>query len=72
MKIRFVDGEVEVGAGSTVFVPAGVAHTFEANDSRYLIMLTPRILALVGELHKTPDPRTHAEIYRKYESELLE
>jgi hypothetical protein len=43
-------------AGSTVFVPAGVAHTNEAMEgSRYLIILTPRLGALIAELQETPD-----------------
>ena len=72
IKFRFLDGEVEVRAGSTVFIPAGVAHTFETDDARYLIILTPRLLALIRELHETPDSSLHSEVYRKYESELLE
>ena len=48
INFRFLDGEVEVRAGSTVFIPAGVAHTFETDDARYLIILTPR---------PRPDPR---------------
>jgi mannose-6-phosphate isomerase-like protein (cupin superfamily) len=72
LKFRFADHEVEVQAGATVFVPAGVAHTYEATEARYLIILTPRLAALISELQQTPDPPAHAEIYRKYESELLE
>ncbi len=72
MRFRFADQEVEVGAGSTVFVPAGVAHTYTADDARYLIILPPRLRALIEELHQTPDPQAHPALYRKYESALLE
>ncbi len=72
MRFRFADRVIEVPAGSTVFVPAGVAHTYEAADARYLIILTPRLRDLIAELHQSPDPKAHGEIYRKYRSELLE
>jgi mannose-6-phosphate isomerase-like protein (cupin superfamily) len=72
MKFRFADREIEVHAGATVFVPAGVAHTYEAADARYLIILTPRLTDLIAELHRTPDQNAHGEIYRKYRSELLD
>jgi mannose-6-phosphate isomerase-like protein (cupin superfamily) len=72
LHFRFADNEVDVPAGGSVFVPAGVPHTYEAISARYLIVLSPRLSALIGELQRTPDPETHDAIYRKYESELLE
>src|SRR5690348_10866227 len=39
LHFRFADGEVDVPAGGTVFVPAGIAHTYWATDARYLIVL---------------------------------
>jgi mannose-6-phosphate isomerase-like protein (cupin superfamily) len=72
LRFRFVDETVEVGAGGAVFVPAGVAHAYEAIGARYLIVLTPRIASLIEELQKTPNRGAHAGIYRKYESELIE
>jgi mannose-6-phosphate isomerase-like protein (cupin superfamily) len=72
LRFRFLDETIEVGAGGTVFVPAGVAHAYESLGARYLIVLTPRVAALIEELQKTPDRRAHAGIYRKYESELIE
>jgi uncharacterized protein YjlB len=71
--LRFTFGEedAEAGAGSTVFVPAGVPHTYEAiGEARYLIVLTPRLRLLIAELQAAP-PARHAEIYRKYDSELI-
>src|SRR5689334_11150291 len=51
LRFRFGDGEtVDVGPGGTVFVPAGVPHTYEARDARYLIILTPRLAALIHQL----------------------
>ena len=72
LRFRFPDRAVEVGPGGTVFVPAGVAHTYEAVAARYLIVLTPRLAALITELQQTKNPAMQADVYRKYQSELLE
>jgi hypothetical protein len=49
LTFRYADRVEIVGAGTTVFVPAGVAHTYSAGVStRYLIILTPRLSALIG------------------------
>jgi hypothetical protein len=53
-------------------VPAGAAHTYvTSDDARYLIVLTPQLMELIGSLHGAP-PAEHAEIYRRFASELLE
>ena len=68
----FADSEVEATAGTTVFVPAGVAHTYAASaTARYLIILTPRLRDLIEALHGAP-MQQHAEIMRRYQSEVLE
>jgi mannose-6-phosphate isomerase-like protein (cupin superfamily) len=72
LHFRFADREVDVPAGGTVFVPADVPHTYEARDARYLIVLTPRLDALIQELQATRDRSAHPDVYRKYESTLLE
>ena len=72
LHFRFADRELDVPAGESVFVPAGVAHTYQAQDARYLIVLTPRLDALIRELQATPDRAAHAAVYRKYDSTLLE
>jgi len=72
LHVRFADREVDVRAGGSVFVPAGVPHTYSATDARYLIVLTPRLDALIAELQSTRDPAAQAAIYSKYESTLLE
>ncbi len=71
LHFRFVDREVDVPAGGTVFVPAGVAHTYEARDARYLI-IPPRLAALIAELQAARDPKALADVYRKHQSTLLE
>ncbi|HEV8124593.1 MAG TPA: cupin domain-containing protein [Gemmatimonadales bacterium] len=72
LAFRFADREVEVPAGGTVFVPAGVPHTYVAHEARYLIILTPRLDALIKELQQTPDRAAQAEVYRRHQSEVLE
>jgi len=75
LRFRFAgDHEVVARAGSTVLVPAGVAHTFGragAGPSRYIIILPARLDELISQLHAA-DPAEHAAIYRRHESEMLE
>ncbi len=72
LTFKFIDREVIASKGTTVFVPAGVAHTyFEHNGAcRYLMILTPALNDLITELHQTKFER-HAEIMKKYRSEIL-
>jgi hypothetical protein len=56
LRFRFVEGEVDAPAGTTVFVPAGVAHTYQVcGPSRYLIFLTPKLDQLIARLRSLPD-----------------
>ena len=75
LRFRFAgDQEVIVRAGSTVLVPAGIAHTFGSagtGPSRYVIILPARLDELISQLH-TADQADHAAIYRRHESEMLE
>ena len=51
LRFKVPDGEVDAPAGTTVFVPAGVAHTYTVVEpSRYLIILTPKIDRLIEKL----------------------
>lgn len=73
LSFRYSDRTESVGPGSTVFVRAGTPHTYSASeDARYLIVLTPRISALIAALHADRDPAHQHAIYRQYDSELLE
>ena len=66
---RYADRTEIAGAGTTVFV----AHTYTAGaDARYLIVLTPRLRALIAALQADRDPTHQSEIYRWFDSELLE
>src|SRR5438105_15684462 len=73
LTFRYGDRTEIVGPGTTVFVPAGVAHTYTAgNDARYLIVLTPRLSALITSLQADRDTAHQREIYGRFDSELLE
>jgi len=73
LTFRYSDRTETAGPGTTVFVPAGTAHTYTADlGSRYLIVLTPRLRALIAELQNDRDPGRQHEIYRRFGSELLE
>ena len=74
LRFRFENRELIARAGSTVLVPAGVPHTFGnvgPEPSRFIIILSARLHELIGQLHAS-DPAEHPDIYRRYQSELLE
>jgi mannose-6-phosphate isomerase-like protein (cupin superfamily) len=72
LTFRFPDGEVKAGPGATVFVPAGLPHTYDEADgpTRYLIILTPRLRRLIEELHRTPFAG-HGDVMTRYESAIV-
>ena len=73
LTFRYTDRTETAGPGMTVFVPAGVAHTYTAgDDARYLIVLTPRLSALIAALQADRDPAHQHEICRRFDSEVLE
>ena len=73
LTFRYADRSETVGPGTTVFVPAGIAHTFSAGEgARYLIILTPKLSALIAALQTDRDPAHQQEIYRRFDSEVLE
>jgi mannose-6-phosphate isomerase-like protein (cupin superfamily) len=52
---RLGDDEVEARAGSAVLARRGLPHTFKnagAGEARYLLVMTPRIAQLIGEIHR--------------------
>jgi mannose-6-phosphate isomerase-like protein (cupin superfamily) len=74
LRFRFKDRQVTVGAGSSVLVPAGVAHTFGnagPAPSRFIIVLPRRLDELIARLHET-DRSEHMAVYQQYTSQLLE
>ena len=74
--LGFVRGDerLEVPAGAAVLVPAGVAHTFwnaSGATTRYVIVMAPRIAALIAELHKPGARDDLPGLFRRFDSELL-
>lgn len=74
LSFRFADSTKQAPAGTTVFVPAGVAHTYGcATDVRYLIISTPRVFALIEALHADDlSPDDLPDVYRRFASEIVE
>jgi mannose-6-phosphate isomerase-like protein (cupin superfamily) len=73
LTFRFSNRIIEAPAGTTVFVPAGVPHTYyeAAGPTRYLIIMTPRLRELIAALHGVPRSE-HNAITRQFASEIVE
>ncbi len=73
LTFRFRDRTIEAPTGTTVFVPAGVAHSYyeAAGPTRYLIIMTPRLRELIAALHGAPREE-HNTIMRQFASEVVE
>lgn len=64
LTFRFAGGEANAHAGTTVFVPTGVAHTCRAAEgSRYLIVLTPKLDRLIARLLAMPVDEHEAKLH---------
>ncbi len=73
LRFTFEYGEMEAPAGSTVFVPAGVAHTYRITQpSRYLIFLTPRLDRLIGRLRELSDRTQLRSTLAEFDTEIVE
>ncbi len=73
LRFRFSGRQVDAGPGATIFVPAGVPHTYEAlGAARYLLILTPRLRDLIAALHAASRREQQQQIMREYQSEILE
>jgi len=68
------DERLEVAAGAGVLVPRGRPHTFwnaAGARTRYLIVMTPRIAALIEALHEPGAFDDLPGLFRRFDSELL-
>jgi mannose-6-phosphate isomerase-like protein (cupin superfamily) len=74
LRFRIRDDVFEAPAGSAVLAPKGAPHAYgnanRGRPARYLLVMTPRIDALVKALHE-PGAGDYAAIFRTYRSELL-
>jgi hypothetical protein len=65
---------LEAGAGAAVLVPAGVPHTYwNAGEgrARYLLVMTPRIAALLAALHEPGARDRLDELFARFDSRLV-
>jgi hypothetical protein len=73
LRFKFADGEVDAPAGTTVFVPAGLAHTYRVTEpGRYLIFLTPRLDRLIAKLRSLPDRSELRATLAEFDTVLVE
>ena len=76
LAFRLGDETVEAAAGEAVCAGRGVPHTFwnpGADPARYLLVMTPRIDALIKAIHASDDrsPETMRALFETHASELL-
>ena len=72
LRFRFEYGEVDAPAGTTVFVPAGLAHTYRVTEpSRYLIFLTPRLDRLIARLRSLEDRSQLRSTLAEFDTEMV-
>lgn len=74
LRFRFADREVDAPAGTTVFVPAGTAHTYRvaAEPSRYLLFLTPKLDRLIARLQSLSDRSRLRATLAEFDTEAVE
>lgn len=74
LRFRLGDDVFEAGVGGAVLAPKGVPHAYgnarRGQPARYLLVMTPKIRALIEALH-APDAGDYAAIFRAHDSELL-
>ena len=74
--LGFVRGaeRLRAGAGAAVLVPRGTPHSYwnaHSGLTRYVIVMTPRIAALVAAVHRPDAAGRLPEVFRAHASELL-
>ena len=70
---RVGDEEREIGGGESILVERGTPHSYwnaVAEPTRYLLVMTPRIHALIEALH-AGDRDDWSSIFAEHDSELL-
>ena len=73
LRFVFEHGEMEAPAGSTVFVPAGLAHTYRVTvPGRYLIILTPRLDRLIARLRTLSDRTQLRSTLAEFDTVMVE
>jgi mannose-6-phosphate isomerase-like protein (cupin superfamily) len=74
LRFRIGDEIREIGPRGAVLAPRGTPHAYgnarRGQPARYLLVMTPKIRALVQALHE-PGAGDYAAIFRAHDSELL-
>jgi mannose-6-phosphate isomerase-like protein (cupin superfamily) len=74
LRFRIGEDTREAGPGGAVLAPKGIPHAYgnarRGQPARYLLVMTPKIQALVQALHE-PGAGDFAAIFRAHDSELL-
>jgi mannose-6-phosphate isomerase-like protein (cupin superfamily) len=74
LRFRIGEAEFETGPGDAVMAPKGTPHAYgnarRGHPARYLLVMPPRLRALVAALHE-PGASDYAAIFRAHHSELL-
>ena len=75
--VRVGSDVVEARAGSSVLVPRGTPHTYwnpSPGLTRYLLVMTPNIYALIQDIHALTDrsPAALNAVFAKHNSERVE
>lgn len=73
LRFIFEHGKMDAPAGSTVFIPAGLAHTYRVTEpSRYLIFLTPRLDRLIARLRSLSDRSQLRRTLAEFDTVIVE
>ena len=73
LRFSFVERTIDAGAGTTVFVPAGLQCAVGVGEpSRYLIFLTPKLDRLIARLRELPDASLLRTTLAEFDTVLLE
>ncbi|MDQ6730240.1 MAG: cupin domain-containing protein [Actinomycetota bacterium] len=73
LRVRIGNETFQAGPGGAAFAPKGTPHAYgnaRREPVRYLLVTTPKLLALVDALH-APGAGDYAAIFRAHDSELL-
>lgn len=72
LRFHLIDRTFDAPAGTTVFLPAGTAHTYSCPvPSRYLIFLTPRLDRLISRLLALQDAAELASVLAEHDTVIV-
>jgi hypothetical protein len=72
LRFQLATGSFDAPAGTTVFLPAGTAHTYTCPvPSRYLIFLTPSIDRLISRLLTLTDQSRIPQVLAEHDTEIV-